>query len=117
MKKYLLCFFIMWIFFIFGLIVSIVTTRIIFTNRDYTNSSDTEIIIHLIVKISSMFIIYSIIFINIPSSYRFLSIFPFIFAFVIPLIYVNKNINYIINTFLLKTTNPKNIDTWGKINK
>ena len=109
LMKILLYFLIMWLFFILGLVLSLLITRLIFNQRDYTNSSDLEILFYLVAKLSSIFIIYSIIFINIPNSYRFVSVFPFIFAFMIPLVYVNKNIKYLINKKLVK------IDNWGEL--
>ena len=108
--KYIYEFFKFFLSFVVGLVSGILTARVSF-RKDYNNSTDLELVKSILLKLSTIFIVF--IFWKIVLNKKFKT-FPFIFAILTTQDYIGMNIKYLQRKYIWKDENPKVLHRYGK---
>lgn len=103
---------ILWISLIIGLISGILSTRL-FCRKDHTTSTDLELLLIVILKLTIIFVFFSIYINTFTIKEKHLIMFPFIFGMFTTQHFIKSNLQYLINKYIWKDKNPKLLNKYG----
>ena len=105
---------ILWISLIIGLISGILSAKLFF-RKDYNTSTDFELILIVISKLTIIFVIFLIYLKIFTIKEKHLIMFPFIFGIFLIQNFINSNLQYLINKYIWKDKNPELLNKYGII--